>query len=145
MRQLHIFSIKPKHVMWLFVDFFVFTWIYQNCSEHQSRTIQVNPDKNTKNQQAIASQVLVLIEKICSCIVLIKLSNNTMYCNGMKLFTVLAPLHISRSFYNFYPIFHYGLYSNGANITDNLYTKQGNSSKKSTVYNQELVIMVHVR
>ena len=44
---------------------------------------------------------------------------------------------ISRGLYNFYPIFHCGLYSKAANITDNLCTKQGNSSKKSTVYNKE--------
>ena len=39
--------------------------------------------------------------------------------------------------HNFYPIFHCGLYSNTANITDNLCTKKGNSSKKYVVYNQE--------
>ena len=43
----------------------------------------------------------------------------------------------SRGLYNFYPIFHWGLYSKVANITDNLCTKQENSSIKSMVYNQE--------
>ena len=44
---------------------------------------------------------------------------------------------ISLGLYIFYPIFHCGLYSKAVNITDNLCTKQGNSSKKSVVYNQE--------
>ena len=44
---------------------------------------------------------------------------------------------ITRGLYLFNPIFHCGLYSKAANITDNLCTKQGNSSKKSAVYNQE--------
>ena len=35
----------------------------------------------------------------------------------------------SRGLYNFYPIFHCGLFSNASNITDNLCTKQRNSSK----------------
>ena len=52
---------------------------------------------------------------------------------------------ISRDLYNFYPIFHCGLYSKAANITDNLCTKQGNSSKKSTVYNQERFQIKSVR
>ena len=39
--------------------------------------------------------------------------------------------------HNFYPIFHCGLYSNAANITDNLCNKQRNTSKRSAVYNQE--------
>ena len=36
---------------------------------------------------------------------------------------------ISHGLYNFYPIFHCGLYLKAAKITDNLCTKQGNSSK----------------
>ena len=39
--------------------------------------------------------------------------------------------------YMFYPIFHCGLKSTAHNITDNLCSKQGNSSIKSVVYNQE--------
>ena len=35
---------------------------------------------------------------------------------------------ISLSLYIFYPIFHYGVYIRAVSITDNLYTKQGNSS-----------------
>ena len=35
---------------------------------------------------------------------------------------------ISRGLYNFYPIFHCGLYCRAISITDNLCTKQGNSS-----------------
>ena len=43
-----------------------------------------------------------------------------------------------RGLYNFYPVFHCGLYSKAANITNNLCTKYANSSKKkSGVYNQE--------
>ena len=48
---------------------------------------------------------------------------------------------ISRGLYIFYSIFHSGLYSKAVNITDNLCTKQGNSSIfgpiKTAVYNQE--------
>ena len=44
------------------------------------------------------------------------------------------PLH---SLHIFYSIFHCGLYCRAANITDNLCTKQGNSSIKSAVYKQE--------
>ena len=36
---------------------------------------------------------------------------------------------ISRGLYVFYPIFHCGLYLKAANITNNLCTEQGNSSK----------------
>ena len=71
-RELHIFSIKPKLDMRLFVDFCVFPrfpWIYLswtwNCSEQQKRTIlgsaQVNSGKNGgkhRNQQTISCQVL---------------------------------------------------------------------------------------
>ena len=46
--------------------------------------------------------------------------------------------------YNFYPIFHCGLDTKAANVTANLCTKQGNSSKKSAVYNQEQVIMARI-
>ena len=49
---------------------------------------------------------------------------------------------IRRGLYDFYPSFHCGLYSKAANITDNLCTKQGNSSKKSVVYNQEWVKVI---
>ena len=35
---------------------------------------------------------------------------------------------ITRSLYIFYPIFHCGLYCRAVNVTDNLCTKQGNSS-----------------
>ena len=48
----------------------------------------------------------------------------------------------------FYPIFHCGLYCRAISSTDNLYTKQGNSSifsLKSVVYNQEWIIMARVR
>ena len=41
---------------------------------------------------------------------------------------------ISRGLYIFYPIFHCAV-----NIRDNLCSKQGNSSKKNAVYNQEQV------
>ena len=47
---------------------------------------------------------------------------------------------ISRGLYTFYPIFHCGLHCRAINITDNLCTKQRNSSilsLKSAVYNQE--------
>ena len=45
--------------------------------------------------------------------------------------------YVCRVLHNFYAIFHCGLYSKAANITNNLCNKQGNSSKKSAVYNQE--------
>ena len=51
---------------------------------------------------------------------------------------------ISRSLYKSYPIFNCGLYCRAVNITDNLSTKQGNSSIKSAVYNQERVLMAHI-
>ena len=51
---------------------------------------------------------------------------------------------ISRGLYIFYPILC-GLKSRAVNITDNLCTKQGNSSIKYAVYNQEQAIMVRVR
>ena len=44
---------------------------------------------------------------------------------------------ISRSFYNFYPIFSLRFIFKSTNVTDNLCTIQGNSSKESAVYNQE--------
>ena len=45
---------------------------------------------------------------------------------------------ITRGLYTFYPIFHCGLYSKAANITDHIYViESGNSSKISAVYNQE--------
>ena len=45
---------------------------------------------------------------------------------------------ISLGLYIFYHIFHCGLYSKAVNITDD-FTKQGNYSIKSAVYNQERV------
>jgi hypothetical protein len=53
---------------------------------------------------------------------------------------------ITRGFY----IFHCGLYCRAVSITDNLCTKQGDSSIfepkiHGRVYNQEPVIMAHVR
>ena len=50
-------------------------------------------------------------------------------------------------FVYFYPIFHCGLYCRAVSVTDNLCTKQGNSSisLESTVYNQERVIMARIR
>ena len=52
---------------------------------------------------------------------------------------------ISRGLYIFRPIFHCGLQIKTANITDNVCTKQGNSSIKYAAYNQERVIMARVR
>ena len=48
----------------------------------------------------------------------------------------------------FEPIFHCGLYCRVFSITDNSFTKQGNSSFfaiKSAVYNQERVITAHIQ
>ena len=44
---------------------------------------------------------------------------------------------ISYGLYTFDPIFYCGLKIKKVNITDDLYTKQGNYSIKSTVNNQE--------
>ena len=55
---------------------------------------------------------------------------------------------ISRGLYNFYPIFQCGLYCRAVNITDSLCTRKEKSSifgLKSEVYNQEQVMMAHVR
>ena len=52
------------------------------------------------------------------------------------LYVLYTPI-IRRGLYNFYPIFHWGLYSKGANIADNTCTKQENSSKTSAFYNKE--------
>ena len=52
MRQLHIFSIKPKLDMGLFVDFCVFTWIWLNLPDQWSepnmfRTISCSNQANS--------------------------------------------------------------------------------------------------
>ena len=70
------------------------------------------------------------------------LCNSATYIENVKIhsFEYRMRTIISCGLYNFYPIFHCGLYSKAANITDNLCNKQGNSSKKSAVYNQERLI-----
>ena len=62
------------------------------------------------------------------------------------MFTYRTRAMISRGLYILYPIFT-AVYNQEwlNNIRDNLSTKQGNSSKKSAVYNQERGIMARVR
>ena len=46
MRQLHIFSIKPKLDMRLFVDFCVFTWIWLNLPDRNIRLFWTSKQNN---------------------------------------------------------------------------------------------------
>jgi hypothetical protein len=57
-----------------------------------------------------------------------KLNIDRLECLDKDSHTYHTRAIISHGLYNFYFIFHCGLYCKAVNITDNLYTKQGNSS-----------------